>query len=239
MCLMLSIFAGHNFGSSMNGLNEELLFLFPVVNIVYSPCKVVKHAATSILLVLGKMLIDSLSSLKKGLSVEGKFPAVSKPESILYRFLLHMWFQVISAIFSSYIISWLLLISLFDLSTVSMFLEKAYDIVKANHLKFEGTHKYIYTISYFVGMQFESKKIHQKMYRSWIDNWLCSFQDQPSLTGTSYLSFASLEASTGENGHSRSKSWASLLGDYSLQIYRKMKSSLPLSQTEELFIEGN
>lgn len=94
VCLMLSIFAGHNFGSSINGLNEDLLFIFPVVNIVYSPCKLVKNAAISILSFLEKMLIDSLSSLKKGQSVEGKFPAVSKPESILYRFLLHLWFQV-------------------------------------------------------------------------------------------------------------------------------------------------
>lgn len=78
----------------MNGLNEELLFIFPVLNILSSPCKLVKRAAVAILSFLEKMSKDLLFSSEKGCSVEGKFSAVSKPECILHRFLLHSWFEV-------------------------------------------------------------------------------------------------------------------------------------------------
>lgn len=81
-------------------------------------------------------------------------------------------------------------------------------------------------------------KEHWKIHSTFVGNYSCSFQEQSSLSGSSYLNLASTEDNIKENGHNTSRPSTSLLRHYCLQILGKMKSSLPLSQTEEMFSEG-
>ncbi|XP_028069666.1 protein RST1 isoform X6 [Camellia sinensis] len=74
-------------------LNEELLFVFPVINLVSSPSKSVKQAAIDLLSILEKLLINLLVSPKKELIIQGRFPSITRPEDIIFRLLRHLWSQ--------------------------------------------------------------------------------------------------------------------------------------------------
>ncbi|CAL5325285.1 unnamed protein product [Camellia sinensis] len=74
-------------------LNEELLFVFPVINLVSSPSKSVKQAAIDLLSILEKLLINLLVSPKKELIMQGRFPTITRPEDIIFRLLRHLWSQ--------------------------------------------------------------------------------------------------------------------------------------------------
>ncbi|KAI8028996.1 Protein RST1 [Camellia lanceoleosa] len=74
-------------------LNEELLFFFPVINLVSSPSKSVKQAAIDLLSILEKLLINLLVSPKKELIMQGRFPSITRPEDIIFRLLRHLWSQ--------------------------------------------------------------------------------------------------------------------------------------------------
>lgn len=65
------------------------------------------------------------------------------------------------------------------------------------------------------------------------------FQDQFSLSGFFFLNFASSYKADGKEMLKSPKSWASQLREYSLWIVDRRKSSLPLSQSQELFATGN
>ncbi|KAK9272918.1 hypothetical protein L1049_003297 [Liquidambar formosana] len=84
----------HVVGRAASELGEELLFIFPVINIMSSPSKSVKGAATDLLSMLEKILVNLLIAPKNALAMEGGFPSVSRPGSIIFRLLQHLWFQV-------------------------------------------------------------------------------------------------------------------------------------------------
>lgn len=80
-------------GCAGGALIEDLLYIFPVINIVSSPCKQVKQAALDVLSFLEKSVTDLLASPEKECLAEKIFPATGKPEWMIHRLLRHMWFQ--------------------------------------------------------------------------------------------------------------------------------------------------
>ncbi|XP_062010189.1 protein RST1 isoform X1 [Rosa rugosa] len=61
------------------------------------------------------------------------------------------------------------------------------------------------------------------------------FQDSSSLSSL-FLNFSSISKTNGEEIYDVPRSWASHLQEYTLSIVDKRKSSLPLSQTQEIYI---
>ncbi|KAI8533657.1 hypothetical protein RHMOL_Rhmol10G0026200 [Rhododendron molle] len=82
------------------GLREELLFVFPIINLVSSPSKSVKQAAIDLLSMMKKLSVSLPVATKKELIVQGKFPPVSRAGDIVFRLLEHLWFQSSSVPFS-------------------------------------------------------------------------------------------------------------------------------------------
>lgn len=81
-------------GGAQCDLSEELLFVFPVINFVSSPSASVKEAATDLLFMLEKVLVNFAIAPKEELSLQGGFPPISKPASMIFRLLQQLWFQV-------------------------------------------------------------------------------------------------------------------------------------------------
>ncbi|XP_059670118.1 protein RST1 [Cornus florida] len=74
-------------------LNEEILLIFPIINLIASPSKPVKQAATDLLSMLEKLLINLLITPKKKLTMPEGFPSITRPKDIVFRLLQHLWFQ--------------------------------------------------------------------------------------------------------------------------------------------------
>ena len=89
-----SAFAEYMVGRAQCDLSEELLFVFPVINFVSSPSTSVKEAATDLLCMLEKVLVNFAMAPKEELSLQGGFPSISKPASMIFRLLQQLWFQV-------------------------------------------------------------------------------------------------------------------------------------------------
>lgn len=81
-------------GRAQCDLSEELLFVFPVINFVSSPSTSVKEAATDLLFMLEKVLVNFAIAPKEEPSLQGGFPSISRPASIIFRLLQQLWFQV-------------------------------------------------------------------------------------------------------------------------------------------------
>ncbi|XP_058188186.1 protein RST1 isoform X3 [Rhododendron vialii] len=135
------------------GLREELLFVFPIINLVSSPSKSVKQAAIDLLSTMKKLLVSLPVATKKELIVQGKFPPVSRAGDIVFRLLQHLWFQ-----------------------------------------------------------------------------------DQPSLSSSFFLNFGPNDGTSINNLHNVPKTWTSQLREYALWIVERRKSSLPISQSQEIFL---
>ncbi|XP_020534243.1 protein RST1 isoform X3 [Jatropha curcas] len=74
-------------------LNEELLLTFPVINLMSSTSRSVKGAATDLLVMLEKLLVQLFRSPKIEPVKEERSQSVSSLGSIVYRLLRHLWFQ--------------------------------------------------------------------------------------------------------------------------------------------------
>ncbi|KAL1831410.1 hypothetical protein ACET3Z_001061 [Daucus carota] len=72
---------------------EELLFIFPLMNLMSSPSISVKQAATNLLSMLYKSATNLLVTQAKDQGIKRKKPPISRPEHIFYRLLLHIWYQ--------------------------------------------------------------------------------------------------------------------------------------------------
>ncbi|PIA29308.1 hypothetical protein AQUCO_06100078v1 [Aquilegia coerulea] len=95
----------HVVGRTAFGLTQELLFLLPVINFLSSPSGSIKAAATDLLTVLEKVLIEFLFA-RNGLPViQDELPSISNFKSIICRLLQHLWFQEHSSFSSSYFLS--------------------------------------------------------------------------------------------------------------------------------------
>ncbi|XP_010936627.1 protein RST1 isoform X1 [Elaeis guineensis] len=82
-----------NIKRTANCISEELLCVFPVINLLSSPSKSVKAAATCILSKMDRLLLDLPVAPGKPLISDAIFPSISTPESILFRLLHHLWFK--------------------------------------------------------------------------------------------------------------------------------------------------
>lgn len=75
-------------------MSEELLFTFPVINLLSSTSRSIKGEAAELLVTLEKVLVELSKAPKAGLAKEGGFPPISTLGSIAYRLLRCLWFQV-------------------------------------------------------------------------------------------------------------------------------------------------
>lgn len=75
-------------------LDEELLFIYPVISLMSSPSVSVKQAASDLLSMFGKLSINLLTTRKEGRITQGKILSISRPGHIFFRLLQHLWFQV-------------------------------------------------------------------------------------------------------------------------------------------------
>ncbi|GAV70241.1 DUF3730 domain-containing protein [Cephalotus follicularis] len=80
-------------GSAACDLCEELLLIFPVINLMSSPSKSVKGTATDLIVILEKLAGKLLTAPKIQVAIKGGYPSISSPESIVFRLLQHLWFQ--------------------------------------------------------------------------------------------------------------------------------------------------
>ncbi|KAJ6965744.1 hypothetical protein NC652_003584 [Populus alba x Populus x berolinensis] len=74
-------------------MSEELLFTFPVINLLSSTSRSIKGEAAELLVTLEKVLVELSKAPKTGLATEGGFPPISSLGSIAYRLLRCLWFQ--------------------------------------------------------------------------------------------------------------------------------------------------
>ncbi|KAL5572771.1 hypothetical protein UlMin_022368 [Ulmus minor] len=74
-------------------LKEELLLIFPVISLLSSPSLSVKGAATDLLIMLQKLLVELFASPDNKLVKEVGFPPLSSCGSVVFRLLQHEWFQ--------------------------------------------------------------------------------------------------------------------------------------------------
>lgn len=76
-------------------LSEELLFIFPVINLLVSPSKSVKAAASYLLILVERLVAELSVEPNKFSKSSSQFQHASKLESITFRLLNHLWFQVV------------------------------------------------------------------------------------------------------------------------------------------------
>ncbi|KAJ7970794.1 Protein RST1 [Quillaja saponaria] len=72
---------------------EELLFIFPAINLMSSPSKSIKGPAAELLVTLEKLLVKVLETWKDEPTLEEGVCYVSSPGSIVLRLLRHLWCQ--------------------------------------------------------------------------------------------------------------------------------------------------
>lgn len=99
MCVKFVDAAEFNIKRSAYYISEEILCVFPVINLLSSPSKSVKDAATCVLSKMDRFLLDLPVAPGKALISDAIFPSISTPESILFRLLHDLWFKVVFNIF--------------------------------------------------------------------------------------------------------------------------------------------
>uniref|UniRef100_A0A2P2K6W6 Protein RST1 isoform X1 n=1 Tax=Rhizophora mucronata TaxID=61149 RepID=A0A2P2K6W6_RHIMU len=82
-------------------LNQELLFTFPVINLMSSASRSVKGAAADLLVMLEKLLVQLSTAPRIELATEWRNPHISSPGFLVYRLLQNLWFQEQSTFFIS------------------------------------------------------------------------------------------------------------------------------------------
>ncbi|KAG5254553.1 protein RST [Salix suchowensis] len=76
-------------------MSEELLFTFPVINLLSSTSRSIKGEAAELLVKLEKVLVELSKAPKARLATKGGFPPISSLGSIAYRLLQCLWFQIL------------------------------------------------------------------------------------------------------------------------------------------------
>lgn len=93
MLLLLFKWKGKKGNLLTKCLGEELLFIFPLMNLMSSPSMPVKEAATNLLSLLYDSSINLLITQAEGQDIKKRTPSISRPEHIFYRLLQHLWYQ--------------------------------------------------------------------------------------------------------------------------------------------------
>ncbi|GAB2284259.1 hypothetical protein Dimus_018725 [Dionaea muscipula] len=75
-------------------LTEELLYVFPIIHLMSSPSISIKGVAADLLILFEKLPIISKVPKIRGSSIRHSKMILSKRETIIYRLLQHLWFQV-------------------------------------------------------------------------------------------------------------------------------------------------
>ncbi|XP_038703770.1 protein RST1 isoform X2 [Tripterygium wilfordii] len=92
----------HAVGLTKSAFCEELLFIFPVINLMSSPSKSVKGVATDLLAMIEKLLVKFLTSPVHEVSTEVRSRSIGSPGSIAFRLLQCLWFQDQHSLYSSF-----------------------------------------------------------------------------------------------------------------------------------------
>ncbi|KAJ0711363.1 hypothetical protein HanOQP8_Chr09g0323011 [Helianthus annuus] len=91
--LVLDLIKWKNRNEAVVDVHEEILFVFPAINLMSSPSKYVKEAASELLIILRKLSASFLVTPINELLMEERFPRVSRLEDIIFRVFRHLWFQ--------------------------------------------------------------------------------------------------------------------------------------------------
>ncbi|GMH24228.1 hypothetical protein Nepgr_026071 [Nepenthes gracilis] len=99
MLKLISVFLNWKIEDEYSGdgvsshLIEVLLFNLPIINLISSPSKSVKRAATDLLLLLEKVSVNYSTLPIREVSAREGFLFVSKPGTVIVRLLQHLWLQ--------------------------------------------------------------------------------------------------------------------------------------------------
>ncbi|GAY46821.1 protein RST1 [Citrus sinensis] len=83
----------YGFGGATCDLSEELLLIFPILNLMSSPSKSVKGVASDLLVLLEKLLVKLLAAPKMEVAMNAGNPSIIGFGSIIFRLLKNLWFQ--------------------------------------------------------------------------------------------------------------------------------------------------
>ncbi|XP_031384334.1 protein RST1 isoform X2 [Punica granatum] len=83
----------HLVGNATPVLCEELLLLFPAINLMSWPSTCIKAAAGELIVMLEKIIGKLMVTSRSDVALVEEFPSVSSPGKIVYRLLQHLWFQ--------------------------------------------------------------------------------------------------------------------------------------------------
>ncbi|KAK9067315.1 hypothetical protein SSX86_014641 [Deinandra increscens subsp. villosa] len=104
--LVLYLIKWKNRNETLVDMHEEILFVFPAINLMSSPSKYVKEAASELLTILGKKSASFLVTPINELLMEERFPRVSRLEDIIFRVFRHLWFQDQTSFSGSFYLQW-------------------------------------------------------------------------------------------------------------------------------------
>ncbi|XP_023735166.1 protein RST1 isoform X1 [Lactuca sativa] len=92
--LVLDLIKWKSGNDTINDTHEEILFVFPAINLMSSPSRYIKEAASELLIILKELSVNFLvAPINEVLMEEDKFPRISRLEDIIFRVFRHLWFQ--------------------------------------------------------------------------------------------------------------------------------------------------
>ncbi|KAI7734388.1 hypothetical protein M8C21_024541, partial [Ambrosia artemisiifolia] len=104
--LVLDLIKWKNRNETIVDVHEEIMFVFPAINLMSSPSKYVKEAASELLIILEKLSTSFLVTPINELLMEERFPRVSRLEGIIFRVFRHLWFQDQTSFSDSFYLQW-------------------------------------------------------------------------------------------------------------------------------------
>lgn len=106
--LVLDLIKWKSENDTIVDVHEEILFVFPAINLMSSPSRFVKEAASELLIILKKLSVKFLVAPINEVLMEDKFPRVSRLEEIIFRVFRHLWFQDQTSYSGSFYLHWVL-----------------------------------------------------------------------------------------------------------------------------------
>ncbi|CAH1420627.1 unnamed protein product [Lactuca virosa] len=91
--LVLDLIKWKSGNETINDTHEEILFVFPAINLMSSPSRYIKEAASELLIILKELSVNFLVAPINEVLMEDKFPHISRLEDIIFRVFRHLWFQ--------------------------------------------------------------------------------------------------------------------------------------------------
>lgn len=104
--MVLDLIKWKNRSETIVDVHEEILFVFPAINLMSSPSKYVKEAASDLLTILRKLSANFLVVPINELVMEERFPRISRLEDIMFRVFRHLWFQERTSFSGSFYLEW-------------------------------------------------------------------------------------------------------------------------------------